>query len=65
MRALPIFLSLAAVIGGIVIFVGLGVGYFIGYYVATWIDALLGIALIAGGLTYLWKLSGFRGLSPK
>jgi hypothetical protein len=26
---------------------------------------VMGILLIAGGVTYLWKLAGFRGLKPR
>jgi hypothetical protein len=29
------------------------------------VDGGIGVLFLSGGLTYLWKLSGFRGLNSK
>jgi len=65
MKTFPIFLSVAGAITGVVIFAGLAEGSIQGYYADTWVYALVAIVLISGGFTFLWKLTGFRGLRPK
>jgi hypothetical protein len=61
MRFVYVFLSLTGIIAGTILVISV-------FHPAPYSDpglAMLGILLIAGGLTSLWKLSGFRGLTSK
>ena len=60
MRTLYVFFAIAAVIiGAVSVLRYLRIGD------AIFIDFVIGVGLLACGLTYLWKLSGFRGLNSK
>jgi len=55
-EALITFLAIAAVVGGIVILLGLWKDDNLGYY---WAGTVAGILLLAGGLTVGWTRSRF------
>jgi hypothetical protein len=61
MRFVAVFFSLAVVITGAVLVVSFlrSVPY------NDPVLAMIGILLLAGGMTGLWKMTGFRGLKPK
>jgi hypothetical protein len=52
LAAIAVFLALAAVIAGLTLLFSPNGGD----------DRLVGGVLLAGGLTYFWKRTGFRGL---
>lgn len=62
MRALPVFAAIVALILGMLLMGGLADGLF---FLPHGAFVLIGVLLIAGGITYLWKRTGFRGLKPK
>jgi uncharacterized membrane protein len=51
------FLAFASVITGVLLIVFMFKGEF--YYVDNWICGILGVALLAGGVTYFWTRSKF------
>ena len=71
MRALSVFLAIASILIGVALLLAGPEAY-------EWVSAgsvwegwaragttLLALCLIAGGVTWLWKQSGFRGLNSK
>jgi hypothetical protein len=62
MKALHVFLAIVAVMLGVTLLVGGPEDVFAWVHAGIVVIALL---LIAGGITYLWKQSDFRGLKPK
>jgi hypothetical protein len=58
-RAVGVFLAIAAVIGGAIVLLSLPYNGFFSDHV---VEAVIGVVLLAVGLTYFWKRSGFRGL---
>jgi len=68
MNPLRVFFAVAAMIGGIVMLVAQVIAILPSVYVyfrASFPGVVFGVVLLAGGSTYLWKLTGFRGLRPK
>jgi hypothetical protein len=62
MKALHAFLAIVAVMLGITLLVAGLEDVFAWVHAAT---VVIGVLLIAGGATYLWRQSGCRGLKPK
>jgi hypothetical protein len=62
MKTLPIFAAIVALMLGILLVVAGPEDNAIAPHEAF---VVIGILLIAGGVTYLWRKTGFRGLKPK
>jgi hypothetical protein len=62
MKTVYIFLAAAAVIGGLLVLLALPYNGFFWDHAG---EAIFGVLLLANGLTYFWRLSGFRGLGSK
>lgn len=62
MKAIYVFLAVAAVLAGTVLLLSVPYNGFFWDHAA---EAFVGVLLLAGGVTYFWKLSGFRGISSK
>lgn len=71
MKVLPVFMAIISVLVGIALLVAGREAYAwvnAGDAVEGWVRAgttLIALCLIAGGATWLWKQSGFRGLNSK
>jgi len=61
MKTWQVFLAVLAMLSGVIILVSLSSGAFGD---DTGFAAFMGIVLLAAGLTFLWKHSGWRGLKP-
>jgi hypothetical protein len=62
MKTKHVFLAVVAVLAGVTMLIALPSGAFGD---GSGLAAVVGILLLAAGLTFLWKHSGFRGLKPK
>jgi hypothetical protein len=58
MKRLHVFLAVAAVIAGAILLLSVPYNGFFWDHAA---EAFIGVVLVAGGLTYFSKRSGFRG----
>ena len=71
MKALPVFMAIVSIMVGIALLVSGSEAYGwidVGDTVEGWVHAgaiLIALCLIAGGVTWLWKQSGFRGLNSR
>jgi hypothetical protein len=71
MKVLPVYTSIVSILIGIALLATGPEAYGwvnAGAAIEGWVHAgtiLIALCLIAAGLTWLWKLSGFRGLNSK
>jgi hypothetical protein len=62
MKTVHVFFAIAAVMLGVILLISGPENVFPWVHVAI---VFIAVVLIAGGITYLWKDTGFRGLKPK
>ena len=61
MRTLRVFLAVVAITWGLILLIGMWGSDAFGSDQSL-VEGIPGILLFAGGLTYIWKLTGFSGL---